>query len=68
MSIARVGDEILGAHVHAAAVGAELHDRADVLGRQHEIHPHDRLAEFLDLARVGHFLRIVDFERLAVAW
>ena len=58
--------EVLGPHVHAAAVGAELHHRADRLGRQHEVHPHDRLAELLDLAGVGHFLRVVDVQRLAV--
>ena len=35
-------------------------------GGQHEVDLHDRLAEFFDLARVGHLLRIVDPQRFAV--
>ena len=66
--MARVGDRYSVLHVHAAAVGAKLHHRADVFDRQHEIHPHDRLAKFFDLAGVGHLLRIVNLQRLAGAW
>ena len=39
---------------------------ADVLGRQHEAHAHDRLAELFDVALLGHLLRRVDLELFAV--
>ena len=57
--------EIFGADILAPPVGAELHDRADVIGRQHEIHTHDRLAKLFDIAQIGHSLRRVNFEFLA---
>ena len=65
MSIARVGDRYSvrtyspRRSVQSFMIGP-MYSR-----RQHEVHPHDRLAELLDLALVGHLLRRVDFERLA---
>src|SRR5262249_39718192 len=43
------------------------HQVADVLAGQQEADAHDRLAELLDLAGVGHVLRAVDQPDLALA-
>src|SRR6185369_11642192 len=45
----------------------EFHYGADEVGRLNEIDANDRLPELLDLARVGHFLRLMDSKRVAVA-
>ena len=46
-----LGIERLGVIHHAALVHDELHHRRDVLVRDHDEAPHDRLADLLDDAR-----------------
>ena len=48
-----VGGDVFGLLVDAAAVLAELHDVADVVGGDDEVDLDDRLAEFLDVAGSG---------------
>ena len=59
--------QVFGPKINAAPLGAQLHEVADVLRRQQETDAHERLAEFLDLAGVRHFLRVVDHQGFALA-
>ena len=59
--------EVLHPHERAPAVGAHLHQVADVRRRDQEADLDDRLAELLDLPGVRHVLRVVDLEDFAPA-
>ena len=60
--------EVFVASEDPASVLAEFHGHPDVFGRQNEVHAYDRLAEFFDIARVGDFLRAVDFKPFPAAF
>ena len=61
--MARVGERYSVFTIDAAPIVAQLHDRADHLAGQDEVDPHDRLAEFLDVAGLGNLCRIVDLQK-----
>src|SRR5262245_1522231 len=56
---------VVGLHVLAAPVGAQLHDGADVLGRHDDVHARDRLEVVEDQRAVGQFARRADLLLLA---
>ncbi len=60
------GRNVLGGPMRTAAILAQLHECADGFGGQDEVDAHDRLAKLVDVPRVGHFLRPVDFQLLAL--
>jgi hypothetical protein len=57
---------VVGLHVLAAAIGADLHDRADVDGGHDDVHVRDRLLVLLDHGAVGQLARRTDLLDLAV--
>ena len=52
---------------YSAAFLAQFHHRANIFGRDDEVNSHDRLPEFGDLSRVGHFLRPMDLLHFTAA-
>ena len=58
--------DIVGGQIAASALLAQLHDRADVIGRDHNLGVHDRLLHALDLRGIGQIGGIGQFHHRSV--
>ena len=52
------GIQIFHTDVFAAPLLAKLHNRADIILREHDFRLHNRLLHLLDSGRIGHIARV----------